>query len=79
MSPIELTESDYPPGSYHLTVNGTDVYGQTATEIVFTPLTGAMSVLDVHVHYKTLISHMQSHLFKEAAVLRDSMSTVKPH
>lgn len=44
-SSIELTVRDLPPGFYNLTINATDIYGQTAKDTVFTALTGATCIL----------------------------------
>lgn len=41
---IELTVRDYPPGSYNIIVNATDIYGQTAREVVYLYLSGIYSL-----------------------------------
>lgn len=43
MSSITVTVADYPPGQYDITINSTDVYGQTNNTVVSIILTGTQN------------------------------------
>lgn len=54
---IELTVRDYPPGSYNIIVNATDIYGQTAREVVHLYLSGIYSLSWMHGYMHAILFH----------------------